>query len=102
MKFSLQNTRVYQDFDNLKIGEIFLDRNDCPYIRMREVQVRFIHNVYNCIRLSDVNSVFFFLMKEYISPLITLLRLTFKGLGKSPFHALDVLRLTPQRVCHLT
>lgn len=59
MKFSLQNTRVYKDFDNLKIGEIFLDNNDCPYIKVVEVQVRFIHNVYNCVRLSDGEQCFF-------------------------------------------
>lgn len=59
MKFSLQNTRVYQDFESLEIGEFFLDKNDCPYIKMREIQVRFIHNVYNCIRLSDGEQCFF-------------------------------------------
>lgn len=59
MKFSLQNTRVYQDFESLEIGEFFLDKNDCPYIKMREIQVRFIHNVYNCIRLSDGEQYFF-------------------------------------------
>ena len=59
MKFSLQNTRVYQNFDDLKIGEIFLDDDDCPYIKILEVQICFTHNVYNCVRLSYGERCFF-------------------------------------------
>lgn len=68
MKFSLQNTRTYQDFDDLKIGEIFLDDDDCPYIKMSEVQDRFNHDVYNCVRLSNGEQWFFCLKEKVCIP----------------------------------
>lgn len=69
MKFDIENSRDYRKFGEVGNGEVFLDDDGYPYIKIPDVHGCDSYDVYNCIRLTSGNPSHFYCDKQVCIPI---------------------------------
>lgn len=52
MKYNIKSSKNLREFSRLSIGELFLDEDNAPYIKISDVTNCTYGDIYNSIRLS--------------------------------------------------
>ena len=60
MKYTVRHSETRREFNEINIGEIFLDDDDTLFIKIPEVMSVYNHDIYNCVRLDEGGMWHFF------------------------------------------